>query len=241
MTRRIVALITLLVFIVISAGAQPVMQLAQQGPGMAPPQIPAGPAGMGGMPFDKGPSSGPLGKAITENFIPPELVMTNQKAINLTDDQATVIRTEMQKSVSRFMELRWQQTAQEEKVAALLDKQPVDEKAVMAEFNKLVGMEDEIKGQMIAMLIKVKNTLKPDQIAKLKEIQKQSGFGMLPGMKGGKGEHEGLRGRKGMDLPGRGPGGPDRLEGMPPGQAGGAVPHGAPGGPGEAAPPQANQ
>ena len=64
---------------------------------MGPP--PGGPGG-GGHREGGGPPPG--GDKLMENFFPGDLVMRNQRAINLTAEQQTSIRNEMQKTMSRF-------------------------------------------------------------------------------------------------------------------------------------------
>ena len=113
------------------------------------------------------------GDFIGGNFFPPELVMQNQKAIGLTKDQQTAIVTEMQKTVARFTELQWQQSAEGETMASLINKERVDEKEALAQLDKLLAIEDEIKRLNVTMLIKVKNVLTPEQQERLRDLRRQ--------------------------------------------------------------------
>lgn len=79
----------------------------------------------------------------------------------------------MQKAVARFTDLQWQQSAQVETLEALCGKQPVDEKAVLAQFDKLLALESEIKRLHLASLIRVKNILTPEQQTRLRELDRQ--------------------------------------------------------------------
>ena len=99
--------------------------------------------------------------------------MQNQKAIELTKDQQAAIVAEMQKTVSRFTELQWQQSAETETMASLIKKERVDEKEALAQLDKLLGIESEMKRLQITMLIKVKNILTPEQQAQLSNLRRQ--------------------------------------------------------------------
>jgi Spy/CpxP family protein refolding chaperone len=108
-----------------------------------------------------------------EILFAPELVMRNQQAIGLRDDQQSAIRAEMLKATARFTDLQWQQSAQVEILETLCRKQPADEKAVLAQFDKLLSIEGEIKRLNFASLVRVKNILTPEQQAQLRELERQ--------------------------------------------------------------------
>ena len=98
--------------------------------------------------------------------------MRNQKAINLTADQQKAIKTEMQKSMSRFTELQWQQSAEEETMAGLMKQDHPDEKKVLSQLDKLLDIENEIKRLHLTSMIRIKNILTPEQQSKLREMKK---------------------------------------------------------------------
>jgi Spy/CpxP family protein refolding chaperone len=133
--------------------------------------------------------AGGLGRAMEELFFPPELVMHNQQAIGLSDGQQETIRAEMQKAMGRFTDLQWQQSAQVESLETLCKKQPVDEKAVLAQLDKLLAIESEIKRLNFASLVRVKNILTPEQQQKLRDLDHRGQFrpGDQMGREGGNG------------------------------------------------------
>ena len=145
---------------------------------MPPPGGPGGPGGqedMGG-PGGMGPRPGggpPAGDMMSQNFFPPELIMRHQQAINLTADQQQAIRAEMGKVMERFTDLQWDQSAEQETMTTLLKQQPVDEKQTLAQFDKLLATENEIKRLHLGSMIRIKNILTADQQSKLRELQQQ--------------------------------------------------------------------
>ena len=114
----------------------------------------------------------PGGDKIGRAFFPPELVMRNQKAINLTPDQQSTIREEMRKAMPRFTELQWQLSAEEETLESLVRTDAPDEKQILAQFDKLMLVESELKRVRFALLVRLRAILTPEQQKKLEEVKK---------------------------------------------------------------------
>lgn len=128
------------------------------------------PPGVGG----RNPSGPGQGEGmLLENFFPPELVMQNQKAIGLTEEQQTALRAEMQKVMARFTDLQWQENAEREALTELLKEERLDEQKVLAQHDKLVAIETEIKRLRLALMLKVKNTLTAEQQTKLRNLTRK--------------------------------------------------------------------
>ena len=119
------------------------------------------------------PGGAGFNRAMEELFFPPDLVMRNQRAIGLQDAQQEAIRAELQKTAARFTDLQWQQSAQVEAFEALCKMQPVDEKTVVAQLDKLLSLESEIKRLHFVSLVRVKNLLTPEQQVQLRELDRQ--------------------------------------------------------------------
>jgi len=140
-------------------GAICIVKAQQPGP---PPDGPMGP--------DFRP---PGGDKIGRAFFPPELVMRNQKAINLTPDQQTAIREEMRNTLPRFTELQWQLSAEEETLDALVRAESSDQTQILAQFDRLMLAESELKRVRFALLVKLKALLTTQQRQKLEELKRQ--------------------------------------------------------------------
>jgi len=119
----------------------------------------------------------PGGDKIGRAFFPPELVMRNQKAINLTPEQQSTIREEMRKDMPRFTELQWQLSAEEEALDSLVHADAPDEKQIIAQFDKLMLAESELKRVRFALLVRLRAILSPEQQQKLEELKKQNHLG----------------------------------------------------------------
>ena len=111
----------------------------------------------------------------------------------------------MQKSMARFTDLQWQQSAEAEAMGTLLKQEPTDEGKAVAQLDKLLNIENEIKRLHMSVMIKVKNLLKADQQAKLRELRRPSrpeGGQQGPGRR-----QSGMQNRRGPDQSGGGRGG----------------------------------
>jgi len=109
---------------------------------------------------------------IAGQLFPPELVMQYHQEIGLTADQSKSLRDEIQKAQAKFMDMQWSMQSEREKLVLLLKARPVDESAVLAQLDKVLDREREIKKTQISLLIRVKNQLTAEQQNKLTELRR---------------------------------------------------------------------
>ena len=144
------------------------------------------------------PPMDPLGDVM----FPPEMIMQHTHDLNLTDEQKTFMRGEINLTTMRFNELQWQLQDAMEALHASMKENMVNEQQAMAQLDKVLDTEREIKRLHFGLAIAIKNKLTAEQQAMLHAMMQMQ----MHGPDGGPG-----RG------PGRGPGGPG-LGGPPPGQ-----------------------
>ncbi len=108
-------------------------------------------------------------------LFPPDKVMSHSIEIGLEDAQKTAIRNEVQKAQPKFTDAQFELQAEAEKMVRLLQEKTVDETKVLAEVDRILAVEKEIKKAQITLLVRIKNVLTPAQQAKLAEISKASG------------------------------------------------------------------
>jgi Spy/CpxP family protein refolding chaperone len=111
---------------------------------------------------------------IAENLFPPDLVLSNQKAIGLEEAQKTFVRSEVLKAQTRFTELQFQLQDAMETLTGLLKQNPVDEAQVLAQLDKVLNAEREVKRAQIALMVRIKNKLTPEQQARLRQLRADS-------------------------------------------------------------------
>ncbi|HYW69701.1 MAG TPA: hypothetical protein VE961_01625 [Pyrinomonadaceae bacterium] len=166
------------------------------------------------------PPDDPLG----DDMFPPDMIMQHQRELALTDAQKTFMRDQIQRTTTRFNELRWQVSDAMEALHETMKGTSVNEQLALSQLDKVLDGEREIKRLNMEMLIKIKNQLTPDQVTKLQAMR--TTFGQGDGQR---------RERRPPDGQGRPPRPPDGMR--PPGGPGGGPgggprPGGRPGGPG---------
>ena len=108
-------------------------------------------------------------------LFPPDRIMSHSLEIGLEDAQKVSIRNEVQKVQHKFLDLQFELQGESEKMVRLLQEKPVDETKVLAEVDRILALEKEIKKMQVSLLVRIKNVLTPAQQGKLAEIQKATG------------------------------------------------------------------
>ena len=116
------------------------------------------------------PDQDPIG----QSFFAPELVIQHQEAIGLSPEQKDYFKTEIRAAQLKFTELQWKLQDEMEKLVALIKQPRVDEQQVLAQLEKVLAAEREIKRQQVTLLVRIKNKLTPDQQGKLSELRTKS-------------------------------------------------------------------
>jgi Spy/CpxP family protein refolding chaperone len=116
----------------------------------------------------------PPGDPFGESFFAPELLIQHQLAIGLSDDQRNLIKTEIRKAQTQSTELQWQLQDEMEKVISLVKLDRVDEQQALAQLEKILNIEREIKRIQLTLVIRLKNNLTAEQQARLREIRNKA-------------------------------------------------------------------
>lgn len=151
------------------------------------------------------PPMDPLGDAM----FPPEMIMQHTRDLNLTDEQKTFMRAEINRTTTRFNELQWQLQDAMEALHDSMKADTVNEQQALQQLDKVLDTEREIKRLHFGLAIAIKNKLTAEQQAKLHAMMQMHMQMQMHGPDGG---------------PGRGPGGP----GGGPRRPGGPGPGGPP-------------
>ena len=142
-----------------------------QQPGQHAPPRPAGPPHQPGQP-QQPPQAAQPHDPLAGNLFPPELVMQHRHALGLTDEQKAGIRDEAIKASTRFTELQWQMQDEMETMATLMKSATVDEQKALAQLDKVLSIEREVKRTQLGLSIRIKNKLTPEQQMKLHELRR---------------------------------------------------------------------
>src|SRR6266849_4518640 len=113
------------------------------------------------------PDQDPIG----QSFFAPELVIQHQEAIGLSAEQREYFKTEIRQAQLKFTELQWKLQDEMEKLVVLVKQPHVDEQQVLAQLEKLLAAEREVKREQVTLLVRIKNKLTPEQQGKLSELR----------------------------------------------------------------------
>ncbi len=123
-------------------------------------------------------SGDPLGSKL----FPPDLIMNNADAIGLTQEQREAVRDLVQEAQPHFGEMQEQLRQEGDALAKLLDKPDADQAAVLAQADKLMDRERDVKHAQLTLLLSLRKKLTDDQRAKLAQLrpEKPGGGGFPP-------------------------------------------------------------
>jgi len=151
---------------------------------------------------------------LNNSVFPPDVIMEHQRELGLTDQQKAFMRGEINKTSTVFNDLQWQLQDAMEALRDTMKADQVNEQLALAQLDKVLDAEREIKKLHMALAIRIKNNLTADQVQKLMNLNRRGdgrGFGHgQGGGPGGPGAPDGPRPRSG------GPGGPPGGPGRPP-------------------------
>lgn len=113
------------------------------------------------------PPMDPLGDVM----FPPELIMGHARELGITDQQRTFMRGEIQKTTTRFLELQWQLQDAMEALQQIMKGNAVDEPQALAQLDKVLDTERQIKRLHFSLGIRLKNQLTAEQQERLRGMR----------------------------------------------------------------------
>jgi Spy/CpxP family protein refolding chaperone len=113
------------------------------------------------------PDQDPIG----QSFFAPELVIQHQEAIGLSAEQKEYFKTEIRQAQLKFTELQWKLQDEMEKLVTLVKQPHVEEQQALAQLEKLLAAERDVKREQVTLLVRIKNKLTPEQQGKLSELR----------------------------------------------------------------------
>ncbi len=117
---------------------------------------------------------------LADHLFPPELLQRAREEVALTDEQQQSIQQEAEQAGARFKELQQALQKENDALAALVKSERVDAPAALAQLDKLLDAERELKRTQIGFLLAIKNQLTPEQQTKLAAFRKAHGLDRSP-------------------------------------------------------------
>src|ERR1044072_8277822 len=82
------------------------------------------------------PGTPPPPPDLADAMFPPDMIMQHQRELGLTDDQKTFMRSEIQRTTTRFNELQWQLQDAMEALHETMKASQVNEEQALAQLGK---------------------------------------------------------------------------------------------------------
>ncbi len=113
----------------------------------------------------------PQEPAFAMQLFPPELVMQHQQRLGLNETQRTTITSAIKQLQGEVLDLQWQMQQEQERLNALVKPSPIDANAALAQLDRLLDIERRVKRAHVGLLIRIRNTLTPEQQAILRPLR----------------------------------------------------------------------
>ena len=104
-------------------------------------------------------------------MFPPDMILGHTRELNLTEEQKTFMRSEVQKTTAAFQDLQWKLQDQMELLQQTMKSTTVDEQQALAQLDKVLDLEREIKRLHIGLAVRLKNRLTPEQQDQLHKMR----------------------------------------------------------------------
>ena len=114
-------------------------------------------------------------------MFPPDMIMNHARQLNLTDEQKAFMRSEIQKTTASFQDLQWKLQDQMELLQETMKSTSVNEQQALAQLDKVLDLEREIKRLHIGLAVRLKNRLTPEQQDQLHKMRPEHPMGMPDG------------------------------------------------------------
>jgi Spy/CpxP family protein refolding chaperone len=139
-----------------------------------PPQQPMHPHPPG-MPGDVNapqmPHPPPPPDPLAHLMFPPDMILNHARQLNLTDEQKAFMRSEVQKATATFQDLQWKLQDATEALHETMKSTSVNEQQALAQLDKVLDIEREIKRLHIGLAVRLKNRLTPEQQEQLHNMR----------------------------------------------------------------------
>jgi len=139
--------------------------------GQQPPQPPQAPDARGADTVPNHPHPPNPPDPLGHLMFPPDMILGHARDLNLTDEQKAFMRAEVQKATATFQDLQWKLQDQAELLHQTMKSTSVNEQQALAQLDKVLEIEREIKRLHIGLAVRLKNRLTPEQQEQLHKMR----------------------------------------------------------------------
>jgi len=105
-------------------------------------------------------------------LFPPDLVLQHAQEVGLQSGQRTAILNAVKEAQGEMFDLQMKLGDRSQELQKLLNTERVDEAAVLAQIDRVLAVEREMKRKQMQLLVRIKNALGKEQQDKLRELQR---------------------------------------------------------------------
>lgn len=110
---------------------------------------------------------------IGQMLFKPELIMRFSNRLDLSDQQQDILKAELKDAQAVIFDYKWQLNEESEKLKAILMTHPIDEEQLLAQSDKVIEIEHQIKRVHLTLLARLKNMLSVEQVKMLRELRRK--------------------------------------------------------------------
>ena len=107
----------------------------------------------------------PAPDPVRDALIPPEVVMSHQQELGLSDAQRVEIQSDVLTAQAQFMRWQLRLKAATEKLVGSLRQSRIDRTKALAQMDAVLDVEREVKHAQLTLMVQIKNELSPQQQA----------------------------------------------------------------------------
>ena len=111
--------------------------------------------------------------ALNDYFFPSELLVRHSAELGITDTQKQAIESTVREHRKQFVELQQNLQRQMTAMAEILRQEHPEESDALAQLDKLLAAERDIKRMQLSLALAIRSQLTPDQFAKAKELRQK--------------------------------------------------------------------
>jgi Spy/CpxP family protein refolding chaperone len=117
---------------------------------------------------------------MTKLLFPPELVLTHAQELGLQPAQRTAIVNAIKEAQGDLLDLQLEMAERAQALVKLLDAPRVEEAGALAQADKVMGLERDMKRRQLQLLVRIKNALTREQQDRLRDLRDRGGNGEGP-------------------------------------------------------------
>jgi len=110
---------------------------------------------------------------IVENFFSADLLINHAQEIGIDDQQKQAIESKVHEDRKEFGDLQQNLQRQIAALAEILRKDRPDEQEALAQLDKVLAAERDIKRIQLTLSLSIRNQLTPEQFSKAKELRQK--------------------------------------------------------------------